>query len=146
MHRSIAIFALVLFCGTLHAGGPSGPYTPPVGSPERAAIMDGMRGLISSELGQPVIFKASLLRVLGGWAFLKAQPVRPDGGPIDYRKTKFGQAAAHGMFDGGVLALLRRSGTRWQPVDWTLGATDVPYGTWWKKYGAPRSIFDYTEP
>jgi hypothetical protein len=124
----------------------TGTYTPPPGSPERAAIMDGIRGQVVGELRQPVIFKVEFLRVRDGWAFLKAQPRRPDGGPIDYRKTKFREAVAAGAFDGGVLALLKRSGTRWEAVDWTLGATDLPYGDWWKKYRTPKSIFDYAEP
>ncbi len=152
MNRLTLAIALLTFCGQVRAGDPSdkntpgGTYTPSPGSAERGAVMDGIRGPIVAELGQPVIFKVDLLRVREGWAFLKAQPRRPDGGAIDYRKTKFREAVAEGMFDGGVQALLKRAGTRWESVDWALGATDVPYGDWWKKYGAPRAIFDYTEP
>ena len=124
----------------------TGAYTPPPGSAERGAIMDGLRGPVVNELRQPVIFKVELLRVREGWAFLKAQPRRPDGAPIDDRQTKVREAVAAGMFDGGVQALLKRNGTRWEVVDWALGATDVPYGGWWKKYRAPKSIFDYAEP
>lgn len=164
MNRMSLGFALFLVCTRVLAGEPQeglstrgqdgklvdantgGTYTPPPGSGERGAIMDGIRGLIFAELRQPVIFKVEWLRVRGGYAFLKAQPRRPDGGPIDFRKTKFREAAAEGMFDGGVLALLKKNVTRWEAVDWTLGATDLPYGDWWKKYHAPKSIFDYTEP
>ena len=124
----------------------AGTYTPPPGSAERGTIMDGIRGPIVAELRQAVIFKVEFLRVRDGWAFLKAQPRRPDGGPIDYKKTKFREAVAQGMFDGGVQALLKRKGSRWEAVNWSLGATDVPYGDWWKKYRAPQSIFDYAEP
>ena len=124
----------------------SGTFTPPPGSAERGAIMDGIRNPVVAELRQPVIFKVDLLRVRDGWAFLKAYPRRPDGGEIDYRRTKFREALKAGMFDGGVQALLKRNGTRWEVVDWSLGATDVPYGDWWKKYRAPKSIFDYAEP
>ncbi len=163
MNRVSKGLVLFLVCGRVLAGEPQeglsnraqdgvvaapagGTYTPPPGSGERGAIMDGIRGQIVGELRQPVIFKVEWLRVRDGYAFLKAQPRRPDGGPIDFRKTKFREAAAEGMFDGGVLALLKKNGTRWEAVDWTLGATDLPYGDWWKKYRAPRSIFDYTEP
>ncbi len=124
----------------------TGTSVPPPGSPERGAIMDAIRGPIVAELRQPVIFKVELLRVRDGWAFLKAQPRRPDGGPIDFKKTKFREAVAQGMFDGGVQALFKKVGTRWEVVDWSLGATDVPYGDWWKKYRAPKAIFDYGEP
>jgi hypothetical protein len=124
----------------------TGTYAPPPGSPERAAIMDGIRGPIVAKLHQPVIFKVGLLRVRDGWAFLKAEPRRADGGQIDYRKTKFAEAYAAGAFDPSVLALLRQNGARWEIVDFTFGATDLPYGDWWKKYRAPKSIFDYAEP
>ena len=156
MNRLLVAAALVLASGPVLAADPaegastrqkgSGPSIPPPGSAERAAIMDGIRGGVVAELGQLVIFKVDHLRVQEGWAFLKAYPRRPDGGEIDYRRTKYAEAVREGMFDGGVQALLRRNGTRWEVVDWVLGATDVPYGGWWKKYRAPKAIFDYTEP
>lgn len=72
----------------------AGTYTPPPGRAERGAIMDGIRGPIVAELRQAVLFKVEFLRVRDGWTFLKAQPRRPDGGPIDYKKTKFREAVA----------------------------------------------------
>ena len=53
---------------------------PAAGSPQRAAILDALRGQTVGELGGPIEFMVNDIRVLGEWAFVEVHPQRP-GGP-----------------------------------------------------------------
>jgi hypothetical protein len=80
-----ALLALLVLAAPAAAQG--GVRTPPPGSPERAAILAGVRAALQKQLRQPVRFRVDHLRVRGAWAFLQATPQRPDGRPLDYRGT-----------------------------------------------------------
>jgi hypothetical protein len=128
----------------LFGGQPPGqdaPYTPEPQSAERKAIMDALRIPIQKQLNQKVIFKIDHLKVQNGWAFLTGKPRQPGGSPIDYRGTPYQEAIDAGVFDDGVCALLRLKDGRWRVVTFTLGATDVPWVEWDKKYKAPPALF-----
>ena len=56
--------------------------TPPAGSPERKAIMDGLRPTFEKVFGKPVEFKVETLRVAAGFAWVVVHPQRPNGTPI----------------------------------------------------------------
>ena len=56
--------------------------TPPAGSPERKAIMDGLRPTFEKVFGKPVEFKVETLRVAAGFAWVAVHPQRPNGAPI----------------------------------------------------------------
>ncbi len=139
--------------GAVDPGQPSGTlsdraglHTPAPNTPERVALMDAFRPLIERDLGQPVIFIVDLLRVEGDWAFFRGKPRKPNGAQIDYRKTRHREAAFAGMFEDQVFALFERKGPGWRVVEWGIGNTDVPYGGFWKKFGAPKGIFDSVDP
>ncbi len=119
--------------------------TPPRGSAERAAIMDAMRAPVQRRIGKPVIFVVKKLRVLGPWAFLEAEPRNPDGSAIDYTGTPFESAVRAEAFGGLVHGLLKLEGGRWRVVAQAIGASDVPYVHWWRRYGAPRALLPYSE-
>ena len=51
-------------------------YTPPAKSPERKAIMDGLR------LDQKVVFKVHYLKVHGDWAWIDVTPLDDKGKPV----------------------------------------------------------------
>lgn len=119
----------------------TGPYTPERGSPERKAIIDALRVPIEKQLKQSVIFKIDHLKVQSNWAFLLAQPQQPDGSSINYAGTVYQDAVDAGAFDDGVIGLLRNTNGRWRVVQFVIGATDVPYVDWDKKYRAPKAIF-----
>ena len=121
----------------------TGPYTPDKGSAERKAIADALRVPVERKLKQGVIFRIDHLMVRNGWAFLLGTPRRPDGGPIDYRNTPYAEAQKAGAFDDGVVALLHKVGGRWRVVQYVIGATDVPYVDWDRKYHAPAEIFPH---
>ncbi len=130
--------------GTIQGGSAkTGPYTPERGAAERKAILDALRVPIEKQLKQPVIFKIDHLKVQSGWAFVLAQPQRPDGGSLDYSGTIYQEAVDAGAFDDGVIGLLRKTNGRWRVVQFVIGATDVPYVDWDKKYRAPRAIFKW---
>jgi hypothetical protein len=123
----------------------SSQTTPAKGSELRKALMDALRVPIQKELKQKVQFKVDYLKVQGGWAFMKGSPVQPNGSEINFKGTKYSRAAKDGMFDNIVEALFQKKGSKWTVVKYAYGNTDVPYGMWWRDYGAPKSIFDYTE-
>lgn len=119
----------------------TGPRTPERGSPERKAIVDALRIPIEKQLKQPVIFKIDHLKVQSNWAFLLGSPQQPDGSAVDYTGTVYQDAVDAGAFDDGVIGLLRNVGGKWRVVQYVIGATDVPWVDWDKKYKAPKEIF-----
>jgi len=142
IRRAALAFPLVLLAAAPAVAQVS---TPPRGSAERAMIMDAMRKPVQRRIGKPVIFVVKTLRVLGSWAFLEAEPRNRNGSAINYTGTPFESAVRADAFGGLVHGLLRRRNGRWHVVTYIIGATDVPYVGWWRKYGAPRAVFPYSE-
>ena len=134
---SIAFLALFL-CQAL---AQHQPHTPERGTTERQAITDALRVPVQKQLKQKVIFKIDHLKVYSGWAFMKGVPQQSSGGALDYRGTSYQKAIDAGAFDDGIVALLRQRGGKWQVVRYVIGATDVPYVDWDRKYHAPSEIF-----
>lgn len=114
--------------------------TPPVGSPERKAIMDALRVPVEADLRQPVIFKVLFLRANSQWACLNATPLRPDSTRLDYRKTRYQEQIREGMFEDNVAALLKKMAGRWTVVTFHIGHTDAIWMGWDREFGAPSSI------
>ena len=54
-------------------------HTPPVGSPERQAIMDVLREEYKSGSDIHVVFKVHYLKVHNGWAWTNVTPLDADG-------------------------------------------------------------------
>jgi hypothetical protein len=133
---------LLLIISAAGVARAQGTTTPAAGSPERKAIADALRAPVERELKQKVIFKIDSLKLKDGWAFLRGVPQRPDGGKVDYSSTPYGEAINEGVFDDGIVALLRKRAGKWQVVKYVIGATDVPYVTWDKDYKAPPAIFN----
>ena len=114
--------------------------TPPIGSMERKAIMDALRGPVEADLRQAVIFKVILLRVNSQWACMHATPLRPDSSRVDYRKTRYWEQIRDGAFEDDVAALLKKVGGVWQVVTFHIGHTDPIWMGWDREFGAPSSI------
>jgi hypothetical protein len=127
--------------GSLKSESGAVPHVPEKGSAERKAILDALRVPVEKQLKQPVIFKIDHLKVQNNWAFLTGRPQNSDGSAIDYTNTVYQEAVDSGAFDDGIVALLRRAGVKWTVVQYVIGATDVPYENWDKKYRAPKGIF-----
>ena len=127
--------------GSLKTGTAAVAHVPEKGSVERKAIVDALRTPVEKRLKQPVIFKINHLKVQNNWAFLIGRPQNSDGSAIDYTNTVYRDAVDAGAFDDGIVALLRKVNGKWTVVQYVIGATDVPYVDWDKKYRAPRGIF-----
>lgn len=121
------------------------PTTPAPGSPLRKALLDTLRGPVESNLRGPVIFVVKQLSVLGDWAFIHAEPQRPGGKPVDFRKIPdYRQRIADGVFDGPTLyGLIRRQKGRWRTLAFVIGPTDVAWSDWPHEYHAPKALFPF---
>ena len=111
--------------GPASAQGPVNATAPAAaGSAQRRAILDALRPTIQQRLGPNIVFVVRDIRVSGGWAFVKAEPQRRGGRPID-------GSAYFPNFDDmdglTVTALLRFQRGRWSLVDHAIGATDAWY-------------------
>lgn len=115
-------------------------HVPKAGSVERKAILDGIRPLAEKKLKQKLIFQVQILKVASGYAFVTARPLRPNGKPLDWKKTPYWRDIQEGVFDEQVMGLLKKSGNKWKVLEWTLGATDFPALEWVEKHRAPKSI------
>jgi hypothetical protein len=135
-----AVFFLCLCTLPDAACADSAIRTPATGTSERKAIMDALREPVQTELHQQVIFKIRVLRVTEEWAFLDGQPLRADGSPVDYRKTRYQERIRDGYFDNGITALLSKRQGHWKVVTYSIGHTDVVYSNWDQEFGAPRGI------
>ena len=115
--------------------------TPKPGSAERAAIMDCLRAPVQKELKRKAVFEIKHLKVQNGWAFLTGVPRQPDGAAMEYRGTPYADARRAGAFDDWICALLHRQSGKWRVVTYVIGATDVAWWGWDRKYKAPAAIF-----
>ena len=115
--------------------------TPPPGSGQRRAILDAFRSRIEAEVGPPVVFVVSVLRVSSNWAFVQATPKRPGGVDIDWKRTKFREAFEKDFMSDIVMGLLKYDGARWSLVEYVIGPTDVFWETWLQDYRLPRQLF-----
>ncbi len=135
--RALVLLVLCLLSGKALA---QSAHEPAAGSAERRAIMDVLRPAAKKDIGRDIIFKVDLLRVAGEWAYARVAPVLPDGGQIDFSKTKFREQIELGAFDPQGEALLRREGGTWQVLEWRFGATDVESPLWAERYRLPASL------
>lgn len=114
------------------------PVTDPT---TRSAVLDAARTPVAQALHKPVMFKVRHLAQAGDWAFLLADMEEHGAAPLDYRDTPMAAPAAQGYMSRKYAALLRKDGERWTVVEKAIGPSDVPWGGWAKRYGAPDSIF-----
>ncbi|MBC7767808.1 MAG: hypothetical protein H7124_03405 [Phycisphaerales bacterium] len=143
-----AIFAAL----ALAACSPQAPreQAPPAApSPEAASqeLLDALTPVVAADIGQPVAFTIETVRVENEWAWLVVQPQAPGGGAIDWARTKYDVQAAEGVLDGGgtTYALLKRENGQWRVLEFVIGPTDVAYGNWPERHGAPAGLMGLAE-
>lgn len=134
---------LVIFLCLISIAGAQQSTTPKLGSAERKVILNALRSPVEKDLKQKVVFHVDHMKVNQGWCFVSGKTMTPAGKAIDYRKTKYRDALEAGVFDDWICALLRRTGSKWKVITYSIGATDVVWDGWDKKYKAPRAIFPY---
>lgn len=135
------MLGLLLLLFALPGAAQTKPYTPKPGSTERKALMDALRIPVERELKQKVIFEVQHLKVLKDWAFMRGRPLQPNSKPIDYKGTEHEEAIKEGAFDDGIAALLHRRNGKWTVTIHEIGATDVAWDDWDKRFKAPTVIF-----
>jgi hypothetical protein len=139
LHAPLVLLCLAL---SLAAAAPAAAQmTPPRGSPLRAALMDTLRPTVMAEIGGPIEFVVTDLRVMQQWAYAYVRPQRPGGSPIDWNRTKYRQDMALGTMSDGVMALLYHNGARWQIVEYVIGPSDVAWDGWRQERRLPRRLF-----
>jgi hypothetical protein len=116
-------------------------YQPPVGSAERAAIMDAARAPISGALGQDLVFMVEVLNSNGAFAYLQAIPQNRDGSAIDFGTTLMADFWNEGTMGNQAMVLLQQQGGTWTVLDWVMGPTDVYWMGWVEPYGLPEGFF-----
>ncbi len=139
----LASLQFAMFAGSASAAGC--PHTPAASSAERKAILNALRKPIARELGQAVRFRIETVSVCRGWAFVEATPQRPNGKPIDWSVSSYADAVANDACGLLVHGLLAKNKGQWKVRQTVVCATDVPYVTWAKEFGAPVQIFPYQE-
>ena len=97
MKTIIALAVITLGLSAVSIQAQSGVYTPAVGSPQRKAILDGVRKFRQAP---NEVYTPRLFRVAGGWAYVAADdPNEP------------------GVDTLGFHLVLRKSGGTWKVVD-----------------------------
>jgi hypothetical protein len=135
---SIAMAALLWLGLAVHA---QEIVSPGKGSALRSDILNALRPTIEREVGGRVSFVVHAINVMDRWAYVRADPVRPNGEPINWRNTKFRRAFDADMFSGIVEALLRGEAGHWSLAEFSLGATDVSWVEWVDKHKVPEVLF-----
>lgn len=139
----IYLIATSSFAGSVY-------HTPAAGSKERAELMNVIRPSAVQHFGQPVVFTVTVCRVTQEWALIIGGAVQPDGSFIDYKKApmyKEDPKSVQGALDAGalsnsVVALLKMKNGKWHIVTINFGATDAPWVTYDKDFGAPLFLIE----
>lgn len=140
---AIVVLLLLLDFGLAVADAaprPDQPHTPGVGSPERRALVNAMRGHVERELGPKIIFIVERLSVAGDWCFARVVPRRPNGKAVDFAKTKYREATHSRALDVTGEALLKKTDGGWSLVEWHFSGTDSALGVWGQQYGLPAAL------
>jgi len=140
MRRYLLVIVIVLAAGPLISSAQE-VITPKPGSALRKAILNAVREPVQDELDMEVQFKVNELRTDGEWAFLNAIPLTKDHKRIDYARTKYAKDVREGLFDDWLCALVRKQPDQsWTVIVLSIGATDVPFVDWPRRFDAPRMV------
>jgi hypothetical protein len=127
---AIAVSFIAVFSGLVSA---EAPYTPPVGSAERQAILEALRPAFERELKQKVKFRVEHLKIFHDWAFIIGDTLSAHTGKA---------IGVDPHYDPNFCGLLRRqAGGTWKVVDHLGQFGDPYYAGWVKEHGAPLAIF-----
>jgi len=119
------------------------PVSPaPTASSERAAVLEAVDAVVTSETGQPVSLVPQAVSIRLPFAAVTAAPLTESGDQIDFSAIpRYSAAVEAGAFDEQVLALLERTEAGWQVLEFEVGSTDFPGQEWARAHGAPEDIF-----
>jgi hypothetical protein len=134
----VAVTALLASPLTAHAqGNGAAAGCVNLAGDDRVAVMNALRGPVSSDLKSSVEFRVERARVCGSWTFVLATPQQPGGASIRWAGTPCAGDTSHLV--GG---LLRRNADGWALIDYALCPSDVAWADWPERYKAPRALFE----
>jgi len=125
--RMAAVLAIAVMAGA--GTGLAQDWNEPArGSQLRRDLLDALRPIAEWNLGAPVEFRVTTLRVKGDHAFAMVTAQRPGGGVIDLAQTPI---VKRGEFDpeladvgASIEAFWIKSGNMWSVVEYGIGSTD----------------------
>lgn len=140
----IAVVALAAACtppAATTTETPEAPVAPPAGATTQG-VVDALTAVVAVDVGQPVSLELTNVNVRDEWAFVQAQPKKPDGSAIDWSTTSYAQRAADGVLDGDgtTYALLKNENGTWRVLEHAIGPTDVAWIDWASEHGVPPDI------
>ncbi len=125
-------------------------YVPERNSEERTEQMEAIHKLYDPKFPkQAVVFSpvSDSYRSDGNWAFLHVMIFQKNGKPVDFTHSEYKELWNQGAMDSnGIMLLFKKERGHWRIVQAADFPTDVPYGCWWRQYGADKELFPYTEP
>jgi hypothetical protein len=140
--RKICLLLLAIVAGPAIAT----PTNMPRGSAVRKQVLDAVRPKYEGYLHQKVVLEVDKAKIEGNYAFVRVIPRQANGKPIDYSKTQYGEAYAHGAYSDGGEALVKRENGHWHVLAWEMGHTDVGYIDWPAKYGCSYALLGMPKP
>ena len=142
-NRVIAALSFWLVFGLVTSAWAQPAFQPQRGSQLRTQLLDAVRPVFEAETNGTIEIVVRRLNVLGEWAFGDVHLQRRGGGRIDWRRTKYADDFAAGMFDpGGSFFLLRRTGSIWKVMEYSTGPTDVIWDGWRTDHNLPQALFE----
>lgn len=139
----VAVLSFWLVFGLAASAAAQSAFQPPRGSQLRTQLLDAVRPVFETETNGSIEMVVRRLNVVGEWAFGDIHLQRPGGGQIDWRKTKYADDFAAGMFDpGGSFFLLRRTDSIWKVMEYSTGPTDVIWDGWRTDHNLPQELFE----
>lgn len=125
------IAASLLVAGTASPFAEAGPVTSPgPGSSDRKEILDEIRPRAESQLGKPVEFVVSKMKVQDGWAFAELTAQRPGGKAIPLSETIFGP---NEIYNFTIFALLQDTSSGWMLTEYDLSPGEPVVMVWREK-------------
>ena len=107
----------------------------------KKAALEALNAPVSKKLTLPTQLEVGDYQTHANYAFVVASVRQSNGSPVDFNKTPFKSAYANGVFTDGVFGLLKYDNGRWKVIEYSLGATDMPFGCWWKVHKVPKALF-----
>lgn len=112
-----------------------------LGDPRRKILLNALRGVIETDLEQPLRFVVAQLRVQDSWAFAEVHPRSLANNPIDFSKTRHAERFELGMADAdAIFVLLHYDGRTWKIKDFIVCPTDVAQQGWVDRFGVTMQL------
>jgi hypothetical protein len=139
-----AVVAFAAACSPPAATTNETPEAPAAPSADATteAVLGALTPVISQEIGQPISLQTTSVNIRDEWAYVVAQPRKPDGSTLDWSTTSLAQRAADGVLDGDgtTYALLKNQNGSWTVLEHAIGPTDVAWIDWAARHGVPPDV------